>query len=136
MSTPLAQAFYARLISSQTAGTLYALCAGRVYLDSSPADSALPVAIIEAETTTSERFMAGNERHILTVSLGVFADRSSASTVVTPINAARTLLNGAVVTITGYDRASIVCKERGVASFTVDGWTISDRYEIQGFATS
>ncbi len=136
MSTPLAQAFYQRAISSTSAGTLYALTSGRIYLDSAPADAALPLATITAESTSSDRYMSGNEKHTLRVTLTVYADRSSAATVVAPINAARTLLNAAVVTVTGYDRATIICKERGVAEFTVDGWSIADEYEVLGFATS
>ncbi len=136
MITPLAQAFYQRAISSTSAGTLSALTSGRIYLDSAPADALLPLATITAGATSSERYMSGNERHALRLTLTVFADRSSASTVVTPINAARTLLNASVVTVTGYDRATIICKERGVAEFSIDGWSIADEYEVLGFATS
>ncbi len=136
MSTPLAQAFYQRAISSTGAGTLYALTSGRIYLDSAPADAALPLATITASSTASDRFMSGNERHTLRLTLTVYADRSSASTVVTPINAARTLLNASIVSVTGYDRATIICKERGVAEFTIDGWSIADEYDVSGFATS
>ena len=136
MSASLLNALYTKILTSTGAGGFANTFTSRVYLNSAPADTALPLCVYTGSQLVREKDMNGTSRHSFRITFSMYNTNDSGSTLVTAQLRLKTLLDGVVLTVSGYDRATVILREQGVPQFEDDSWSIEDEYELVGQITS
>ena len=137
MSAALLNALYTKILTSTGAGGFANTFTSRVYLNSAPADTALPLCVYTGSQMVRERTMGGTSRHSLRITFSMYNTNDGSSILVTAQTRLKTLLDGVVLTtVSGYDRATVILREQGVPQFEDDSWSIEDEYELVGQITS
>lgn len=136
MSAALLVALYSKIFNSTGIGTFAYVFSSRVYLDSAPANTALPLCVYTGSQLVRVRTMNGTSQHSLSVTFSMYDTNINSSNVVTAQLRLNTLLDGVVLTASGYDRATCILREQGVPQFEDDSWSIEDEYELVGQITS
>lgn len=128
----LLDALRTKIATSGTGSGFAALFSGRVYLDSAAGDDSLPLCVY---TGAQNRYERAFDSTLDTVNVTFSIYEPSNQCYYGPTGSARlkTLLDGAELTATGYARAVVYLRQRGVPVFADDVWTTSDVYEIVGF---
>ena len=134
MSSPILDALWTKINTTSGSGFLNDL-GGRVWLDLAPDDAALPLCVYSGQTTRFERAGAGWDHTLRVVfSFYVFADTNA--DIVATQNKLRSLLDGAVLVATGYDRIICLLRSRGVPTLQDEAWTLTEEYELRGRLTT
>jgi len=136
MSAALLNALYTKILTSTGSGGFANTFSSRVYLNSAPADTALPLCVYTGSQLVRVRTMGGTSQHSLSVTFSMYGTNEGSSTLVTAQLRLKTLLDGVVLTVSGYDRATCILREQGVPQFADDSWSIEDEYELVGQITS
>lgn len=121
-----------RLVASSGPTQFYGYLGTRVYLDSAPGDTVLPLCVYTAETTRFEKGMDASETHTVSVTFTVYETQEACTYGMQALAYLRTWLDGFTMTPTGFDRATCILRSRGAPSFDGENWSITDRYEIVG----
>lgn len=136
MSAALLNALWTKILTSTGSGGFANTFTSRVYLNSAPADTTLPLCVYTGSQMVRERTMNGTSRHSLRITFSMYDTNGSSSILVTAQLRLKTLLDGVVLTVSGYDRATVILREQGVPQFEDDSWSIEDEYELVGQITS
>ena len=133
MSQAILTALRTKLATSTGSGGLFNVLGSRVYLESAPGDTLLPLGVYSASNTRFERGMDNSRTESLSV-VFVFYDThaNGTATLLTAVEALRTLLDGVDITPSNYDRARCILRVRGAPVFEDQIWSISESYEIIG----
>lgn len=132
MSQAILVALRTKLITGGGAGGFMTLLSSRVYLDAAPGDTALPLCVYSASNTRYERGFTNARQESLSVVFTLYDSQASPATIQSAAEALRTLIDGADLTPTGYDRARCILRVRGEPAFEDEIWSISETYEITG----
>lgn len=137
MSKALADAFYTRLTLSQGAGTYYAALSGQIYKGQAPENKVLPLAVFNLVSNPADPMFDGKVTSRIEVELETFVpiDEGVDSAQTTDDKAFTALDQGTVSSVTGFDRASIQCIERGVPVVLEDAISVRSRYLVVGTTT-
>jgi hypothetical protein len=125
-------ALRSRIVAGTNPTQFYGYLGTRVFLDSAPGDTVLPLCVYSAETTTFQRTMDNTERHVVSVMFTVYETQEQCTYGMQALAYLRTWIDGYTLSPTGYDRALCILRSRGAPSFDGENWSISDRYEIIG----
>ena len=136
MRAALLNALYTKILTSTGSGGFANTFSSRVYLNSAPADTALPLCVYTGSQLVRVRTMGGTSQHSLRITFSMYNTNDSGSILVTAQLRLKTLLDGVVLTVSGYDRATCILREQGVPQFEDDSWSIEDEYELVGQITS
>jgi hypothetical protein len=119
MPDALATGLGAKLIEDQSAGSLYADLAGRIYENEAPEDAALP--LLTWEVVTDEPRRTFDNDHLQTViQFNLYGDADSGAKALELINdKLYLLLNRQTFSLVGYSDAQGLCDDLG--SVTTDG---------------
>jgi len=138
MSQVILTTIYNKLTAVQTAGTVYALVAGKIYQLEGPQGSIMPLLVyaISNEDTTTFMSAATQSMHTLDCAFTFyFAADSSVAIALAAEAALFLLLHKASMTPSSasYSTVESICLSRGVPTINVDSIVIDTTYRI--FAT-
>lgn len=136
MTARLLNAVYSRILTSTGTGKFAHTFSSRVYLNSAPADTILPLCVYTGSQLVLEKDMNGTARHSLRITFSMYDANNNSNNVVLAQSRLKTLLDGVVLAVDGYDRATCILREQGVPQFEDDSWSIEDEYELVGQITS
>lgn len=134
MSSAILDALWTKLATTSGSGFVADL-GGRVWLDLAPDDEALPLCVYSGTTTRFERGVSGID-HTMRVVFSLYDSADTNADIVAAQNKLRSLLDGAALTATGYDRVLCQLRSRGVPTLQDDSWTLSEEYELRGRLTT
>lgn len=137
MSATLSNAFHSQMTASQGAGTFYAALSGRIYHGQAVENATLPLAVwTEVEGLVDANF-GGKVRVRKTVEVETFYDKSAGIAAVqeTDDKLFSAVDQTIVGSVTGFDRATIQCIERGVPVVLEDAISVRSRFTVEGFTT-
>lgn len=134
MSKAITDAIYAQLIASQGAGTLHAAVSGRIYHVVAPENATLPLVVFGAVSSQPSVNFDGSTTETVRVEFTIYgqgfeAGAAAAQAIDDKLLAA---IEGQVLSPTGYDRLTIRCESRGVASAVEDAVGITSVYRCVG----
>lgn len=130
MSAPILEALWTKLATTSGSGFVADL-GGRVYLDIAPEDSALPLCTYVAETSVFSKGTQGTD-HMMRVVFSIFDSADTTADIVAAAGKLRSLLDGATLSATGYDRVVCILRSRGVPTLADDAWSLAEEYELRG----
>lgn len=133
MSQAILTALRTKLATSTGSGGFFNVLTSRVYLESAPGDTALPLCVYSASNTRFERGMDNSRTEAVSVVFTAYDSHANGTTtLLTAMEALRTLLDGVDITPANFDRARCILRVRGVPVFEDQIWSISETYEIIG----
>lgn len=123
----------AKLVAVQTAGSFYSDLGGRIYLIEGDQDAALPQCVVTPVATTVEREIGNHDSRTALYQIDLWDHWTNGHEVLGDINTKLfTLLQGATITPTGFDRGVVTCREEAVVSREEDWWRIMSEWVIEG----
>lgn len=131
----LAQAFYETV---QAAASFIAAVPGGVHMDAAPQNEGPPAETLAVYSIVSQpvdTFFGGAKRHVLGIVFEIFGPRDTGPL---PLITADGLLFAAAhgvfdTSVTGFDRALIVCTAHGIASTYSDAIGVRSDWTVTGF---
>ena len=135
MSLHLARAFYAQAMADSSSGS-FRDRVGQLWFDEAPQNAALPVAIYQVGDVAVEQFQT-SAKHTVTIDVDVFVKRDYGEPEAQAIDDALfTACEGArVETVTGFDRATILCRSRGAVETLSDSIRVSSTWQVLGWTS-
>lgn len=130
MSSAVLNALWTKLATTSGSGFVFDL-GGRVYLDIAPEDSELPLCVYSAETTLFSKGGGGTD-HMMRVVFSLFDSADTNADIVAAAGKLGSLLDGTVLSASGYDRVLCQRRSRGTPTLTDDAWQLSEEYELRG----
>jgi hypothetical protein len=119
------------IAASGTGSGFAATFAGRVYLDTAPADVSLPCCVYTATQNRYERTFDGTMESVL-VTFEMASETSNPNDLTTASARLQSLLDNTDSSGTGYARVVFLLRQRGAPVFADDIWTVTDVYEMIG----
>lgn len=116
------EAFRAKLVADQTAGSLYDRLGGRIYADFAPQEEpdTLPYLVFNVTASPPDRFFGGAKSLLSTIEVRIFDDwRNGSNAVETIAETLVDLMDETDLAVTGFDRGLTVCENRGAE--TIEG---------------
>jgi hypothetical protein len=136
MSAAILNALWTKLQTGTGASGFMTTFGSRVYLDRAPADAILPLCVYSVTQDRLERYMSGRRDHAVQVVFRMFDNADSTTSIVSGQTRLKTLIDGSVLTATGYDRVVCLLRSQGSPVMDDDAWSIEDIYELRGSAAS
>lgn len=101
----------------------------RIYLDSAPADTPMPLMVYKPQADNLSRMFGGDTRHQFDISFEIYVEASTPSQLHTLAAALGTAF-ATTLTVTGFDRATVTRQTAGVPSFSDSAWSIVEVYRV------
>lgn len=118
-----------RLYATSSLTTLVGGATPRIYLDSAPADTAMPLIVYKPQPDNLSRMFGGDTRHQFDINFEVYVEAANPSQLHT-IAAALGTAFATTLTVTGFDRATLTRQTAGVPSFSDSAWSIVEVYRV------
>lgn len=105
----------AKLVSVTSGGSFYDLVGGRIYRTEAPPDTAEALAIVTVVADPPVRYFGPSDNINAVIQIDIYGAKGVSETTTQAISTALvTLVDGAALTISGYNGASAYCIDRGL----------------------
>jgi hypothetical protein len=137
MSAALSTAFFTQMTTDQGASSFYTAVGGRIYHGEGPENATLPLAVYSEIEHTASPFYGGKVMSRVIVEVEVFYDKNAgiAAAAATADKLFTACDQTIVASVTGFDRATIQCTERGVPEVLEDAIGVRTRFSVVGMTT-
>jgi hypothetical protein len=118
-----------RLYATSSLTTLLGGATPRIYLDSAPADTTMPLIVYKPQPDNISRMFGGDVRHQFDIQFEIYVEASNPSQLHTLAAAIGTAFS-TTLTVTGFDRATVLRQTAGAPSFADSAWSMVETYSV------